>query len=275
MNVRFVLLLVVPCLSAPLAAQQAAPRDPRRAAVTSCPAKTDATSSAIDLKDGTLVSLRVPQRISSEHIKKGEAIQLVAAHDVCLGDMVVIAEGAIAQAVIERVHRRARVSMDGEITMRIDSVSLVNGQEIPLRAVQKAGHGRKGEVAMATALYAMSPAMVLFPWMLPMLFTIPFDKGEAAEIAAGTEIVAFVHGNQSLQPDQFRLPRIVFSSNPSGAEVTIGDAKIGVTPITRVLAPGDHLIKMSRTGYQPWERTLTAIGGKVSVSAELEARPAP
>jgi hypothetical protein len=165
--------------------------------------------------------------------------------------------------------------MDGEITMRIDSVSLVNGQEIPLRAVQKAGHGRKGEVAMATALYAMSPAMVLFPWMLPMLFTIPFDKGEAAEITAGTEIVAFVHGNQSLQPDQFRLPRIVFSSNPSGAEVTIGDAKIGVTPITRVLAPGDHLIKMSRTGYQPWERTLTAIGGKVSVSAELEARPAP
>jgi len=60
------------------------------------------------------------------------------------------------------------------------------------------------------------------------------------------------------------------SSTPLGADVGLDGSFVGQTPSSVLVLPGDHYIKIMKTGYKPWERTIRASGGEVTVSAELD-----
>ncbi len=36
------------------------------------------------------------------------------------------------------------------------------------------------------------------------------------------------------------------------------------------LAPGEHVVHVSKSGYTPWERKIKVTGGEVRLKAELE-----
>ena len=44
----------------------------------------------------------------------------------------------------------------------------------------------------------------------------------------------------------------------------------GNTPSSVPVSVGEHSVKVSKKGFQPWQRTLTVSGGSVNVNAELE-----
>jgi hypothetical protein len=67
------------------------------------------------------------------------------------------------------------------------------------------------------------------------------------------------------------LASIQFSSNPTGAEITIDGAYAGNTPCLIKLRPGTHSLKITKNGYAPWERTIEPGAGEArSVAATLE-----
>jgi hypothetical protein len=46
-------------------------------------------------------------------------------------------------------------------------------------------------------------------------------------------------------------------SSPDGADITIDEKYMGSTPSTLKLTVGDHKIKLEKSGFKVWERTLT------------------
>jgi len=60
-------------------------------------------------------------------------------------------------------------------------------------------------------------------------------------------------------------------STPDGAEITVDDRFMGSTPSSLQLAVGDHKIKLGKSGFKTWERTMTVGAGVTArVDATLE-----
>ena len=55
--------------------------------------------------------------------------------------------------------------------------------------------------------------------------------------------------------------RFIIRSRPAGARLALDGEAIGRTPIDRELAPGVHKLELSAEGYDPLERTVTAVNG--------------
>jgi hypothetical protein len=64
-------------------------------------------------------------------------------------------------------------------------------------------------------------------------------------------------------------PRFIIRSRPVGARLALDSEAIGKTPIDRELAPGVHKLELAADGYDPLERTVTAVSG-VDETLDLE-----
>jgi PEGA domain len=66
------------------------------------------------------------------------------------------------------------------------------------------------------------------------------------------------------------VPKISVASTPDGADIEIDGSFVGNTPSVVELAPGEHVVVVKKSGYQPWERKLKVSGGEIKLTAELE-----
>jgi hypothetical protein len=64
------------------------------------------------------------------------------------------------------------------------------------------------------------------------------------------------------------------SSDPLGADIEIDDEFVGSTPSSVGLLAGEHTLRVSKTGYKRWERTIKTSTGNIKVVAALEPIPA-
>jgi hypothetical protein len=66
--------------------------------------------------------------------------------------------------------------------------------------------------------------------------------------------------------------KIVVSSTPANADITLDGSFVGNTPSEIDVASGDHSLTVSKSGFKPWDRKFKATGGSVNINAELEAQ---
>jgi hypothetical protein len=67
------------------------------------------------------------------------------------------------------------------------------------------------------------------------------------------------------------LSSVDVKSTPDGAEITVDDKYMGSTPSVLRLAPGDHKIKLEKSGCKTWERTMAvAAGGNANINVTLD-----
>jgi hypothetical protein len=59
------------------------------------------------------------------------------------------------------------------------------------------------------------------------------------------------------------------TSVPDAAEIELDGKFVGQAPSTLDLSVGDHTLVMRKSGYEPWQRTLSLVAGSTSVRAEL------
>src|SRR5205823_5873612 len=64
------------------------------------------------------------------------------------------------------------------------------------------------------------------------------------------------------------------SSTPSNADIDLDGDFAGNTPSSLGVAPGEHIVRIAKSGYKPWEHKLRSLSGMVRIAAELEAAPA-
>jgi PEGA domain-containing protein len=233
---------------------------------------------AFGLDDGTPVRLRINRTISSEDAKVGDTVDFEVLEDVNSHDVILIPRGGIALATITEAQSKRRMGRAGKLNVNIDNVKLVDGEKVALRAVKEV-KGGSHTGAMTGAIVAT--AIVFFP-AAPLFL---FIKGKDITIPKGTEITAYINGDVPLDPKKFQpqdtakteaatsstpvaasaenIPSTIeLKSTPDGAEISIDGKYVGNTPTTLHLTVGDHVIKFEKSGFKPWERTLTITQGE-------------
>ena len=243
------------------------------------------------LEDGTPVKLRTNRTISSSDAHVNDTLDFEVLDEVKVHDVVVIPRGGIAWGTVTEAQPKRRMGREGKLNINIDDVKLSSGEKVPLRAVKEAkGGGHQG--AMTGAIVAT--AIVFFP-AAPLFLLM---HGKDITIPKGTEITAYINGDVPLDQAKFSpgaaatgmlaqgsppsigaepsLSSIDIKSTPDGAEITVDEKYMGSTPSTLRLAAGDHKVRLEKSGFKSWEKTLTVSSGEsATVNASLQLQPNP
>jgi len=251
---------------------------------------------AFGLEDGTPIKLRLTRNLSSADATTGDRVDFEVLQDVKVKDVIVVPRGGLALATITEAQHKRRMARGGKLNVNIDDVRLADGEKAPLRAVKETqGGGRTG--AMTGAI--IGTAIVFFP-AAPLFL---FMHGKDTTIPKGTEITAYINGDIPLDPKRFSaqatpntetgvtpaqatanvtstqngsgtdpaFSTVDLKSTPVGAEITVDEKFMGSTPSSLRLAVGDHKIRLGKSGFKTWERTMTvSAGASATVDATLE-----
>ena len=60
------------------------------------------------------------------------------------------------------------------------------------------------------------------------------------------------------------------ASTPPGADIEVDGNFVGSTPSSVSVSPGEHTVKLIKSGYSPWERKIKITAGNVKISPDLE-----
>src|SRR6266550_4473559 len=246
---------------------------------------------AFGLEDSTPVKLRINRNISSADAQVNETVDFEVLEEVNVHDVNVIPRGGMAWGTVTEAQSKRRMGRGGKLNINIDNVRLASAEKVPLRAIKDVqGGGHQG--AITGAIVATS--IVFFP-AAPLFLLM---HGKDITIPKGTEITAYINGDIPLDPTKFAphttsksetstvpvqppatapaadlgngtdsaLPTVEIKSTPDGAEITVDEKYMGSTPSGLRLSAGDHKIKLEKSGFKSWEKTLTVTsGGAVSV----------
>src|SRR5580700_736437 len=158
------------------------------------------------LEDGTPVKLVLNETISSANQHKGNLVIFAVAEDVKIGDVIVIPKGANAWATITIARPKGKIGRAGKIELSVDKVRLADGEKVPLTDVE-GGNGDSHQGQMATAM-AVSGVLA---WPATPLFLLM--HGKDVTIPRGTATMAFVHGDNTLDPSRFTPEAIALANN--------------------------------------------------------------
>ncbi len=236
------------------------------------------------LLDGTAVKLRLAENLSSEKNKTGDQVPFEVVDEVVVDGVVVVPKGAQAIATVTNASPKKSMGRGGKLDVNVDSMRLVDGEKVQLRAVQEnKGGGHVG--AMTGAMVATS--IVFFP-AAPLFL---FIHGKPVEIPKGTVVTAFVEGDMHLDmtkmvpagtvvaPVGVVAPAVVteasvaVDSSVAGADIEVDGNFVGSTPSTVSVLPGQHRFVVKKKGYADWSRSMMVSGNAAHLSAELEAKP--
>ena len=236
------------------------------------------------LLDGTAVKLRLAENLSSEKNKTGDQVPFEVVDEVVVDGVVVVPKGAQAIATVTNASPKKSMGRGGKLDVNVDSMRLVDGEKVQLRAVQEnKGGGHVG--AMTGAMVATS--IVFFP-AAPLFL---FIHGKPVEIPKGTVVTAFVEGDMHLDMAKMAPAGTVVApvsgataavvteasvavdSSVAGADIEVDGNFVGSTPSTVSVLPGQHTFVVKKKGYADWSRSMMVSGNAAHLSAELEARP--
>jgi len=272
---RFLSVLVVFNQCAVVRAQQAQPDAAVSARAAGKPV----------LEDATPVKLRLSRNVSSADAKTGETVDFEVLEEVKVGEVVIIAKGGTAWGTVTDAEAKKRMGRGGKLDMTIDTVRLVDGEKAALRGVKNVtGGGHTG--AMVGGMVAVS----LIAWPAAPFFL--FMHGKDITIPKGTEITAYINGNMPIDSAKFdpqaattaaavATPApaqgvtvspisLEISSTPPGADIELDGSFVGNTPSSVGVSPGDHTLRLTKSGYAAWERKVKTSAGAVRISPELE-----
>ena len=225
------------------------------------------------LLDGTPVKLKLMRDLSSASEQVGATVDFEVIENVDLDEKIVIRQGAVALGTITDAAPKRRMGRTGKLAVKIDSVILIDGQRVPLRAVNTGADGSRVGTVMTAAI---ATGMIFFP-AAPLFLLM---KGKDITIPKGTFVTAYINGEVKLDPEKFtrsseKTPASVnFKSDVEGAEIWIEDKFVGNAPATIKLPEGEFQVVVQKSGYQKWKRTIVATAGSLmNLTINLEKLP--
>ena len=258
------------------------------------PAEATVRGSGISWRSGQLLFLRPgPQGVTARaaghrdmtrniQVREGEPLRLDLRLEPLPGVLELDTGGVVAQVFIDGAEAgRAPGSIEvaaGERTLTLraprflDALQKVKvegrGVRQPLRIEMRSNWGRlEASVSAGAASLSVDGAAAL-----PMPVSLELPAGmHRLEVAAPDvrpwRSAVLVKAGETLRvgPIELGAPDMTVSlrSQPTGAQVTVGGAFRGRTPIDVELAPGvDHDVGFALQGYAPASRRIAALAGK-------------
>lgn len=173
------------------------------------------SGATVRVANGTPVHLLLAESISSKATQEGGTVKLQVFGDVKVGDLVVIANKAPATAIIESAKGAGRAWRRGSLLLKLDTVTLLNEQQQPLRAwnaVEGADTGAGADWTRAV-LQSYGFALLFLPFA-------PLQHGNEALMPRGTLLEGVINGD-------ILLPRAALEVlQPMPAETRQGPASV-------------------------------------------------
>jgi hypothetical protein len=227
------------------------------------------------LQDGTPVKLRIAQTISSADAQVNDRVEFEVLEDVSVNNVVVIPKGSSAIGTVTEAVPKRRMARGGKLEIVLDSVRMVDGEKVALRAVKDAkggGHTAGMTIGIVAGALIFLPAAPLFLLM----------HGKDISIPKGTDVPSFVNGDMKLDPAKFQMAQggssiqvggvasnVAVSSTPAGADIYLDQNFVGNTPSTISVPPGKHSVSVKKDGFRDWTRDMNFSGGSITVNAAL------
>jgi hypothetical protein len=283
--------------SSPPTQPQGEPSQPAPTPTSSDTAKTLLPGQFI-LQDATPVKLRLTRNVSSADAHEGETVDFEVLEDVAASGIVVIPKGSVAIGTVTEAQPKRRMGRAGKLEIVLDYVRLADTEKAAVRAVKDA-KGGSHTVGMTVGIVATG--LLFFPAAPFFLFI----HGKDITVPKGSEVTAYVNGDVRLETKNFHTTSeqstqastdpqptgtqsqlttspappsgvpatgtIEVHSTPEGAEVYLDGAFVGNAPATLKLAPGQHTIRVTQSGYKDWSREIAVQpGSDVHLSASQD-----
>jgi hypothetical protein len=148
--------------------------------------------------------------LSSADAQAGDKVEFEVAEEVSVNRIVVIPKDSPASGTVVEAHKKRRMGRAGKLDVTIDSVQLVDGEKVTLRAVKESQGGSHAGL-MAGGMVATS----LIVWPAAPVFLLM--HGKDVTIAKGTEVTAYISGDVKLDPVKFQPAGLVPAATPESA----------------------------------------------------------
>ena len=150
-----------------------------------------AVPASVAIPDGTPIHLRLSENVSSTHGRAGDCLDFVVVRDVNVEGFTVIPAGTVASGTVTAVKGRRFLGIGGEVSLKLDSVKLVNGDRVNLRARLDV----KGRSRLNLMAIAMIATGIIF---LPAAPVFALIRGHESTVVKSTEITAQIDGATSV-----------------------------------------------------------------------------
>ena len=135
----------------------------------------------LTIPDGTPIQLQLTESVCSAHARVGDLLNFVVVRDVSVEGFTVISAGTVASGSVTGVKGKRFLGIGGKVALKLDSVELVNGDRVGLRARMEV-KGRSRTKLMAAAMIATG--LVFLP-AAPVVLLI---RGHDSTVLKSTEI---------------------------------------------------------------------------------------
>lgn len=158
------------------------------AAVTALLMSSQAVAGDIRIADGTKVSVRLMERVSSESAHVGDVVNLEVAEDLMVDGVVVVKQGTPAKGKVSEAQAKRRMGRAGRLAFLITETKSADGRIIRLRSTQSA----EGESHVTGVVVTTTVVAVLVPVAAPFML---MRHGQEIGAAEGTRYDTFVDGD--------------------------------------------------------------------------------
>ena len=161
---------------------------PSQSLETQAPAQTPI--SVLKLADGTPIEIEAPYTLSSMDFKPKDKISFRVVDAVKVEGVTVVEQGATATGIVEKSKRGGHWGKAGLFVWTMQSVTAIDGSQIPVRPTSTRLRGDSKGAKVATAMIITGAIM---PLIAPVALLHGFKRGENAYIPAGKRFTIFVH----------------------------------------------------------------------------------
>ena len=148
----------------------------------------------VKIPNGLAIEVEAPFTVSSQAVKKGDAISFRVVNPVKVDGVVVIAPGATATARVVQASRGGHFGRAGRLAWVMEDVTAVDGTRIPLQTSGRLVGDSKG-AKVATQIIITAVAL---PLIAPVALLTGFKRGENAILPAGKRLEVVSQGEATV-----------------------------------------------------------------------------
>lgn len=168
---------------------------PRSSATVNSHATPAPHNLKVQIPNGVVIEVEAPFTVSSQDVKKGEAISFRVVNPVKVNGVVVVEAGATATARVLKASRGGHFGRAGRLAWEMQDVTAVDGTRIPLQSSGRIVGDSKG-VKVATAMVITAVAL---PLIAPVALLHGFKRGENAILPAGKRFEVLTQGGAEIK----------------------------------------------------------------------------
>lgn len=148
------------------------------------------------IPDGTPIDIEAPYTFRSIDFKPNDKISFRVVNPIKIDGVTLIEQGAVATGRIDRSKRGGHWGKAGLFVWTMQTVTAVDGSQIPVRALSVRLRGDSKGAKVATQMIITG---ALMPFIAPVALLHGFKRGKDAFIPAGKRYSVFIEGDASVK----------------------------------------------------------------------------